>query len=101
MALIEADHPALSGNGRQFWQDQLQNTRILLFEYNQAILRLERDGEESYTIDTGQTTVTLRRQNLSEIIKQLPLLTKQIQDITVILEAIDNTGNNFVQVVPF
>jgi hypothetical protein len=101
MALIEADHPALSGNDRQFWQDQLQNTRVLLFEYNKAILLLEREGEESYTIDTGQTTTTFRRQNLSEIIKQLPILTKQIQDITAILEAIDNAGNNFVRVVPF
>jgi hypothetical protein len=99
--ILEAEHPALSGNDRQFWQDQLQNTRILLFEYNKAILHLERSREESYTIDTGQTTITLRRQNLSEIIKQLPILTKQIQDITAILEAIDNAGNNFVQVVPF
>jgi hypothetical protein len=101
MALIEADHPALSGDDRQFWQDQLRNTRILLFEYNKAILQLERGGEESYTLDTGQTTITLRRQNLPEIIKQLPILTKQIQDITAILDAIDNPGGNFIQVVPF
>jgi hypothetical protein len=101
MALIEAEHPALSGDDRQFWQDQLQNTRVLLFEYNKAILILERADEESYTFDSGQTNITVRRQNLSEIIKQLPILTKQIQDITAILAAIDNVGNNFIQVVPF
>jgi hypothetical protein len=99
--ILEADHPALSGDDRQKWQDELQNTRILLFEYDKAILRLERSGEESYTIDTGQTTMTFRRQNLSEIIKQRAALIAQIQDITAILEAIDNAGNNFVQVVPF
>jgi hypothetical protein len=101
MALIEADNPALSGNDRQFWQDELQNTRILLFEYDKAILKLERGEAESYTIDTGQTTITYRYQNLPELIKQSSALIKRIQDIAAIIEAIDNVGNNFIQVVPF
>jgi hypothetical protein len=64
-------------------------------------LKLERREEESYTIDTGQTTITYRFQNLPELIKQSSALINRIQDITAILQAIDNTGNNFFQVVPF
>jgi hypothetical protein len=100
MALIEADNAALSGNDRQFWQDELRNSRVLLFEYDKAILKLEREESESYTLDTGQTTITYRRQNLPELIKLSSTLIKRIQDITEIIDAIDNAGDNFVQVVP-
>jgi hypothetical protein len=101
MALLEADNAALSGNDKQYWQDELKNSCILLFEYDKAILKLERREEESYTIDTGQTTVTYRFQNLPELIKQSSALIKRIQDITAIIQEVDNTGNNFFQVVPF
>jgi hypothetical protein len=101
MALIEAENPAISGNDRQFWQDQLQNSRVLLFELDKAILALERQELESYTFDSGQTTQTVRRQNLPELIRQRAALIKQVTDITALLDALDNAGNNFTQVVPF
>jgi hypothetical protein len=101
MALIEAGHPALSGNDRQFWQDQLNNSRILLHELDVAILMLERQEIESYTIDTGQINQTVRRVNLPELMKQRAALIKQIQDISATLDNIDNSGGSFIQVVPF
>jgi hypothetical protein len=101
MALIEADNAALSGNDRQFWQDQLQNSRILLFELDKAILALERQEVESYTFDTGQNTTTVRRQNLPELIKQRAALLKQVQDIAAIVDSMDNAGSSiFAQAVP-
>lgn len=101
MALIEAGHPALSGNNRQFWEDQLKNSRILLHELDIAILKLERQEVESYTIDTGQSNQTVRRVNLPELMKQRAVLIKQIQDISTMLDNIDNGGGSFIQVVPF
>jgi hypothetical protein len=101
MALIEADNPAVSGGEKRFWEDQLKNSRILLFELDKAILALERGGEESYTVDTGQTTFTVRRHNLPETIRQRASLLGQIQSILAALEIFDSAGSNFTQVVPF
>jgi hypothetical protein len=101
MALIEADNPAVSGNEKKFWEDQLKNSRILLFELDKAILALERNAEESYTVDTGQTTFTVRRQNLPELIRQRASLVSQIQSITATLEILNSAGSNFTQVVPY
>jgi hypothetical protein len=101
MALIEADNPAVSGDEKKFWEDQLKNTRVLLFELDKAILALERNKEESYTLDTGQTTFTVRQQNLPELIRQRASLVSQIQSITAALEILNSAGSNFTQVVPF
>jgi hypothetical protein len=101
MALIEPGNPAVFGNEKQFWEDQLKNTRVLLFELDKAILALERGEEESYTVDTGQTNFTVRRQNLPELIRQRASLISQMQSINTAIETIDSAGGNFVQVVPF
>jgi hypothetical protein len=101
MALIEPENPAVSGNEKQFWEDQLKNTRILLFELDKAILALERGEEESYTVDTGQTTFTVHQKNLPELIRQRASLISQMGSISATLEAINSAGGNFVQVVPF
>jgi len=101
MAIIEAGHPALSGTDRQFWQDQLNNSRILLHELDKAILKLERQEVESYTIDTGQSNQTVHRVNLPELIQQRAALLKQIQEAITALDNIDNAGAGYVQVVPF
>ena len=101
MALIEAHSPAASGTTIEYWQDQLTNTRVLLFELDKAILVLERQDRESYTLDTGQTTVTVRRVNLPELIKQRAALLKQAQDIETMLEDMKNPGGGFVQVRPY
>jgi hypothetical protein len=101
MALIEAAHPALNGNDRQFWEDQLKNSRVLLFELDKAILALARQEIESYTINTGQDIQTVKRQNLPELIRQRDALLKQIQSIQTALETLSAAGNNFIQVVPY
>jgi hypothetical protein len=101
MALIEVDNPAAFGDHKKYLEDELKNSRILLFELDKAILALERGREESYTIDTGQTTFTVRQQNLPETIRQRASLISQIQSIMAALEILDSAGSNFTQVVPF
>ena len=101
MALIEVDNPAAIGTTLQYWQDQLTNTRILLFELDKAILILTRDERENYTLDTGQTTVTVRHVNLPELINRRASLLKQAQEIEATIDNFVNTGASFTQVVPF
>lgn len=101
MALIEAGNPAATGTNRDYWQDQLRNSRVLLFELDKAILTLERQETEQYIFDTGQTQITVRRVNLPELIRQRAALLQQLQQIETMLDNIDNAGGNFIQVVPY
>jgi len=101
MALIEEDHPAAADSVLGFWQDQLKNTRILLVELDKAILKLERQEKESYTIDTGQTTITARRVDLPELINRRASLLKQLKDIEDTIANLTDPGGDFVQVVPY
>jgi hypothetical protein len=101
MALIEVDHPAASGSSVDYWKDQLTNTRVLLFELDKAILKLERKEVESYTLDTGQTTYTARRVNLPELINRRAALLKQAQEIEAMIDSLENAGASFTQVVPY
>jgi hypothetical protein len=101
MALIEPGNPAICDNEKQFWEDQLKNTHILLFELDKAILALERGNEESYTVDTGQTTFTVHQKNLPELIRQRASLISQMQTVSAVLETIDAGGGNLIQAVPF
>jgi hypothetical protein len=100
MALIETDHPAATGSSFSYWRDQLINTRIIIHELDKAILILERNEKESYTMNTGQSVLTVRRVNLPELIRQRAALLKQVQDIESTIETLENPGSSFIQVVP-
>lgn len=101
MALIDADNPAATGTSESYWQDQLTNTRVLIFELDKAILKLQRQDVESYTMNTGQTIQTVKRVNLPALIKERADLLRQAQEIETLLENIQDPGGSFVQVVPF
>jgi hypothetical protein len=103
MVLIAPDHPAASGafSYRDFLQGKLKDEQVLLFETDKAILALAREGKESYTMDTGQSTITVRRVNLPELIKQSVTLKERIKETQAELDNIDNAGASFVQVRPF
>jgi hypothetical protein len=96
--LIEPNHPAANYSPRQFWEEELRNCLILLADINARIHSLE---IENYSIDTGQTSESVRRSALNSLTDAREKLLRQIRDITAILQTIDNTGNNFFQVVPF
>jgi hypothetical protein len=96
MAILEPDHPALSGNTA--WADTLKNARIILFELDKAILALTREGLKSFILNTGQTHQNITHQDLPVLIQRRADLIKQIQE----LEALAGLGvpPAHVQVVP-
>jgi uncharacterized protein YdeI (YjbR/CyaY-like superfamily) len=101
MALIEADHPAATGSDLQYWQDEKTNTRIQIFELDKQILALEREIKESYTFNSGQTSISIRRHNLAELIAQKKALLDYAQRVDAIIDSLENPGGGFTQVVPY
>ena len=78
MALID---PSFSNDSPlQFWKDELNNARRLLYEIEKAILyftqeALSSGGVQEYTIDTGQDRQTVKRSDLSSLyVRQKELL---------------------------
>jgi hypothetical protein len=79
MAVIDENHPALSGNSADYWRDSLKNKRILADELDRAIYKLTRNEVQSYTIDTGQDHYTVSRRDVSMLIPQLKNLRQEIE----------------------
>ena len=68
MALIDSSF--INNTPLQFWKDELNNTRRLLYEIEKAILYFTQQsiaagGVQEYTIDTGQDRQTVKRSDLS------------------------------------
>jgi predicted glycosyltransferase len=68
MALIDANHETLAEDHRKFLEDAYKNTRILIVEYDKAIYGLTHEERKSYSMDTGQTTINVTRQDLPSLI---------------------------------
>ena len=70
MALID---PSFNNDSPlQFWEDELNNARRLLYEIEKAILYFTQEslasgGVQEYTIDTGQDRQTVKRSDLSSL----------------------------------
>ena len=92
MALID---PSFNNdNPLQFWEDELNNARRLLYEIEKAILyftqeALSSGGVQEYTIDTGQNRQTVKRSDLSSLyIRQKELLNQ----IAILESRVRSTG---------
>jgi hypothetical protein len=81
MALINKNHPALAGDRHKFWEDELNNSRIHLYDLNILINRLEHEDIKSYGIDTGQTNINTSQQDLPSLYDRREKLLKQILDL--------------------
>ena len=101
MAVIEPGSPAITESSLSYWQDQKTNTQILIYELDKAILKLEREDRESYSIDTGQTSQSVKRVNLASLIKERTTLQTQMREIESIIDRLTSRGGNFIQVVPY
>lgn len=71
---------------RSFWEDELENSRILLEQIDRAIFVLSQkmtDGQGviEYTIDTGQNRQTVKRADLNSLQMQRNSLIKIIDDL--------------------
>jgi hypothetical protein len=96
MALIAENHPALSGDKNQFWKDELDNSRILLYELDKAIHALTKKEIQHYTINTGQDTQTVTRYDLPGLYIRREALLREIEALE---DKIDPKQKIF-QVVP-
>lgn len=91
MAIIDNESPILSESSDKYWRDELQNSRILLFEIDKAIDAFNKNSNiQSYTIDTGQDKQTVSRSNIGELFSQRSKLISQI----AVLEARLNVGGS-------
>jgi hypothetical protein len=97
MALIQADHPAINQSSRQFWQDELDNARILLADTNQRIHLLE---VESYSLNTSQNATSVKRSDLNALSAHRDHLLKQIAALEALLGVGIEYGPVAAQVVP-
>ena len=100
MALID---PSFNNdNPLQFWEDELNNARRLLYEIEKAILyftqeALSSGGVQEYTIDTGQDRQTVKRSDLSS----LYIRHKELLNTISILEARVRPTGGAVRVQPW
>ena len=70
----------------QFWTDELANSRALLEQIDKAIYTLSTaitgaEGVTEYTIDTGQTSQTVKRADLPSLYNQRKNLLVLIDDL--------------------
>jgi hypothetical protein len=101
MALISDNHATLADDQKKFWEDTLKNTRILFFELDKAIFALTNDDMKSYSIDTGQTSINVTRQDLPGLIDRREKLKKQIEEIEDKLGiSVEPEKPHFFQAVP-
>jgi hypothetical protein len=81
MALINETHTTLLESSQKFWEDELKNCRILLFELDKAIYKLSQDDIKNYSFDTGQNNINVSQQDLPTLIDRREKLIKQIADL--------------------
>ena len=86
----------------QFWLDELENARRLLYEIEKAILyftqeALSSGGVQEYTIDTGQDRQTVKRSDLSA----LYVRHKELLSLISILETRVRPAGGAVRVQPW
>ena len=100
MALID---PSFNNDSPlQFWEDELNNARRLLYEIEKAHLyftqeALSSGGVQEYTIDTGQDRQTVKRSDLSS----LYIRHKELLNIISILETRVRPAGGAVRVQPW
>ena len=100
MALIDSSF--INNTPLQFWKDELNNTRRLLYEIEKAILYFTQQsiaagGVQEYTIDTGQDRQTVKRSDLSSLYIRQKELLNQI----AILESRVRSTDGAMRVLPW
>jgi hypothetical protein len=101
MAIIDPGNPAATQSASELRGDYVKNLDILREAYQKAIFELLKVGVKSYTIDTGQNSQTVSRQDI-------PALTSSLKTINDLIAGEESsTGSTsvvpgqLVQVVPF
>ena len=85
MSLLDETHDSYNQTSREYWEDELKNSRLLLFKINEAIDTISLGSHQSYTLDTGQTRQTVTRVDLPALIDKRDTLIGQIRSIELYL----------------
>jgi len=85
MSLLDESHSSNDQASSEYWQDELKNSRVLLFKINEAISAISSANHQSYTLDTGQTSQTVTRVNLPSLISQRDRLIDTIRKLEMYL----------------
>ena len=80
---LDDDNNISSLSNEEYYKNEYNNLRILLFEYDKAILSVQ--NHKSYTLNTGQTTQTVTRHNLSELIEAKKDILNQMRELEMYL----------------
>jgi hypothetical protein len=98
MALIDAEHPSVAESSRQFWENELANSRILLADVNARIHKLE---IEDFSLDTGQNSQRVKRSALDSLINTRVKLIEQIKELETELGLGTPETGQLIQGVPW
>lgn len=96
MPIIDNTSDAYNESSSTSWNATLQNTKIILYAYDKAILALTELNHASYELNTGQSITRVTRKNLPELLEMRSLLLSQISD----LECMLGIKKNVKQVIP-
>ena len=79
--------PALSGNDTETYAEHLeneyQNLKNLVFQYDEAIAAILTGGHQSYQLDTGQSMQRVTRFNIKEIQEMRDVAAGKLADLAV------------------
>jgi hypothetical protein len=81
MPIIDPDSPAASETSLSYWESELKNARILLYKYDEAIAALADAGVKSYTLDTGQSSQSVTRQDMAMLTERRRELMAQVRQL--------------------
>jgi hypothetical protein len=101
MALIDPGNPVASQTAKQVRDDYLANLIINREAVQKAIFELTQTGIKSYTLDTGQNSQTVTRQDLDSLRQTLKTLNELIADEEAARGLTAPVPGQLVQAVPW
>lgn len=96
MPVINESSEAYNENYLTSWEAELQNSKILLFEVNKGINTIITSGHSSYELNTGQSSQSVKRLNLSELRELRTELINMIDE----LEKLLGIRDSIIQICP-
>lgn len=85
MSLLDESHSSNTQTSLEYWEDELKNSRVLLFKINEAIDTISSGSHQEYTLDTGQSRQTVKRVDLPQLIQQRDNLIGKIRQLELYL----------------
>lgn len=72
-------------SSKEYYYNEYNNLRIILAEYDKAIFNLTKLNHKSYTLNTGQTTQTVTRQDATQLENARRGILNQIRELELFL----------------